>query len=94
MYTGEDIDSISYGSNVIIPNTQRPADYGHYIGQGIETNITFWSSSVQYELSPGVMIDARYLYRNKSSALPVRNLKTNLFQLGVRYNMAYREDVF
>ena len=94
MYTGEDIDSISYGSNVIIPNTQRPDDYGHYIGQGIETNITFWSLSVQYELSPGVMIDARYLYRNKSSALPVRNLKTNLFQLGVRYNMAYREDVF
>ena len=41
MYTGEDIDSISYGSNVIIPNTQRPDDYGHYIGQGIETNIAF-----------------------------------------------------
>lgn len=94
MYTGEDIDSISYGSNVIIPNTRRPGDYGHYIGQGIETNITFWSTSVQYELSPGVMIDARYLYRNKTSAMPVRNLKTNLFQLGVRYNMAYREDVF
>ena len=94
MYTGEDIDSISYGSNVIIPNTQRPDDYGHYIGQGIETNITFWSTSVQYELSPGVMIDVRYLYRNKTSALPARNLKTNLFQFGVRYNMAYREDVF
>lgn len=94
MYTGEDIDTISYGGNVIIPNTQRPGDYGHHIGQGIETNIVFWSSSVQYELSPGVTVDARYLYRNKTSTLPVRNLRTNLFQVGVRYNMAYREDVF
>ena len=94
MDTGEDMDSISYGGNVIIPNTQRPGDYGHYIGQGIETNISYWSSSAQYELSPGVFIDARVILRNKTSASPERNLKTNLFQFGVRYNMAWREDVF
>lgn len=94
MYTGEDMDSISYGGNVIIPNTQRPGDYGHHIGQGIETNISYWSSSAQYELSPGVFLDAHVILRNKTSASPERNLKTNLFQFGVRYNMAWREDVF
>lgn len=94
MDTGEDMDSISYGGNVILPNTQRPGDYGHHIGQGIETNISYWSSSAQYELSPGVFIDARVILRNKTSASPERNLKTNLFQFGVRYNMAWREDVF
>lgn len=94
MDTGEDMDSISYGGNVIIPNTQRPGDYGHHIGQGIETNISYWSSSAQFEISPGVFIDARVILRNKTSASPERNLKTSLFQFGVRYNMAWREDVF
>lgn len=94
MYTGEDMDSISYGGNVIIPNTQRPSDYGHHIGQGIETNITYWSTSAQYELTPGVFLDGRVILRNKTSSSPERNLKTNLFQFGVRYNMAWREDVF
>lgn len=94
MSTGEDMDSISYGGNVIIPNTQRPGDYGHHIGQGIEANISYWSSSAQYELSPGVYIDARVILRNKTSAAPERSLKTNLFQFGIRYNMAWREDVF
>jgi len=92
--TGEDVDSISYGSNVIIPNTQRPDDYGHHIGQGIKTNILFWSSGLQYELAHGIFVDIRYLVRTKTSALPERNLKTNLIQLGVRYNLVLRDDMF
>jgi hypothetical protein len=94
MTTGEDMDSISYGGNVIVPNTQRPGDYGHTIGQGIATDILFWSSSVQYELSPGVFLDGRYILRNKVSASAERSLKTNHFQFGVRCNMARREDIF
>ena len=94
MITGEDKDSISYGANVIVPNTQRPGDYGHYIGQGIGANITYVSASVQYELTPGVFLDGRMVLRNKVSEEVARSLKTTHFQFGVRYNMAYREDVF
>jgi len=94
MTTGEDMDSISYGGNVIVPNTQRPGDYGHSVGQGIATDILFWSSSVQYELSPGVFLDGRYILRNKVSASAGRSLTTNHFQFGVRCNMARREEVF
>jgi len=32
--------------------------------------------------------------RNKVSEEVARSLKTTHFQFGVRYNMAYREDVF
>jgi Capsule assembly protein Wzi len=92
--TGEDMDSISYGGNVIAPNTRRPGDFGHTIGQGIKTDITYWSSSVRFELTPGVFLDGQYVYRNKTSELPDRSLKTNLFQFGVRYNIARREEVF
>lgn len=92
--TGEDADTISYGSNVIVPNTQRPGDYGHFIGQGVATDIIFWSTGVHYELTPGVYLDGQFVFRKKTSALPERNLQTSLFQFGVRYNMARREDVF
>ena len=93
--TGEDIDTtLSYGNNVLIPNTKRVGDYGNHIGQGVATDIIYWSTSVQYELSSGVFLNGQYVYRKKTSAIPARNLMTNHFQFGVRYNMARREEVF
>lgn len=92
--TGEDQDSVSYGSNVLVPNTQRPGDYGHYVGQGVGANIFYWSSMARFELSPGLWLDGRFIYRTKTSEEAIRNLKTMQFQFGIRYNMPYREDVF
>ena len=92
--TGEDMDSVSYGSNVLVPNTQRVGDYGHHIGQGVATDIFYWSTAVQYELASGIFIDGQYVYRKKTSDIPARNLLTNHFQFGVRYNMNRRENVF
>ena len=92
--TGEDRDTTSFGSNVIKPNTQRPGDYGHYIGQGVGTDIFYWSALAQYEISSGLFLEGRYVYRNKESEEPRLNLRTSLIQLGVRYNLPFREDVF
>ncbi len=92
--TGEDMDSISYGGNVIFPNTYRQGDYGNVVGQGVETNIFYLSSAFVYELAPSVFLDGRYILRNKKSAIEARSLSTSLFQFGVRVNMAYREEVF
>jgi hypothetical protein len=92
--TGEDADTVSFGSNVLVPNTQRQGDYGNHIGQGVATDIVYWSTSFQYEFSSGVFLDAQYVYRKKTSAIPARSLMTNHFQFGVRYNMARRENVF
>lgn len=92
--TGEDQDTISYGSNVLVPNTQRPGDYGHYVGQGVGANIFYWSSAARFELSPGLWLDGRFVFRNKTSEEDIRSLRTTQFQFGIRYNMPYREDVF
>ncbi len=92
---GEDgLDSVSQGGNIIVPNALRQADYGHTIGQGVATDILYWSSAIQYEISPGLFADIQYIYRSKKSGFAERNLNTNLFQAGVRLNMARREDVF
>jgi hypothetical protein len=53
-----------------------------------------WTSTITYEISSGLLADLQFLYRNKTSALPERNLKTNLFQAGIRLNMTRREDIF
>lgn len=92
--TGEDLDSISFGGSVIAPNTNRPADYGHFIGQGVGADIMAWSSSAHFVLRRGVYIDGLLLMRQKKSDIPARNLNTTLFQLGVRYNITMRDDAF
>lgn len=94
MNKGEDVDSISFGGNIIIPNTQRPGDFGHTLGQGLNSDVFYWSTAVQYEVSSGLYVDLRYLYRNKKSEVEDFNLTTNNIQLGIRLNMAHREDVF
>lgn len=94
MLTGEDPDTTSYGGDILKPNTQRPDDYGHHIGQGIRTNTLYWSTLVQYELFSGLYVDFRYTLRDKKSDVPARSLKTNLVQVGLRYNLPWREDVF
>lgn len=87
-------DSLSYGGDILLPNTQRPADFGHTIGQGVSTNILFWTSTLQYEVSPGLFLDLQYMRRNKKSTLAERDLLTQHFQFGIRLNTARREEVF
>ena len=92
---GEDgTDSVSFGGNIITPNDLRPGDFDHTIGQGISTGIMIWTASITYELSSGLYADMQYLYRDKTSDITERNLKTSLFQVGIRLNIARREDLF
>lgn len=92
--TGEDSDSVSFGGNLVVPNIQRQGDFGNEVAQGVATDIVFWNTRVSYELTPELLIEGRAVFRKKTSALPVRQQQTNLFQLGVRYNIAVRDDVF
>jgi hypothetical protein len=94
MRIGEDVDSISFGGNIIVPNTQRQGDFGNAVAQGVGADILFWSTRISYEMTPGLLVEGRYVFRKKKSDVATRDLQTNLFQLGVRYNIATREDVF
>lgn len=94
MKRGEDVDSISYGGNILKPNVLRPGDYGHATLQGAETQIIFWSSGIQYEISTGLFADLSYQYRNQSGDHEAHSLTTNMIQLGFRLNMARRLDIF
>jgi hypothetical protein len=96
MNKGEDFDfdTISYGGNILLPNTQRAGDYGHTIGQGALAEIFVWSTTLNYEISEGVYADFDFFWRTKKSPLPQRALDTQSFQFSIRYNFVRREDVF
>jgi hypothetical protein len=94
IHKGEDADSVSYGGNLNIPNSQRASDYGNNVGQGVRADITYWSTGLHYEWKEGLFLDLQYLSRTKRSALPERNLDTKFIQFGLRLNIARRENVF
>lgn len=94
MNKGEDFDTISYGGNILLPNTNRAGDYGHFVGQGALAEIFVWSTNVNYELSPGVFLDLDFFWRKKTSPILQRAQETRSFQFGVRYNFIHREEVF
>jgi hypothetical protein len=91
---GEDIDSVSYGGNILAPNTTRPGDFGHAVAQGATADIFIWSSRVQYEVVEGGFINLSVLLRKKNSTLDLRDQDTQLFTFGIRYNLPFREEIF
>lgn len=92
--TGEDADSISYGGNLLLPNTLRVGDYGNTVGQGVATRIFFGRIQASYRLMPSLYADLGFVWRDKQSEREDRRLRTQQLSLGIRYNIARREDVF
>ncbi|WP_430810423.1 MULTISPECIES: hypothetical protein [unclassified Carboxylicivirga] len=50
-------DGISWGKDVTMPNTQRPYDYGHTIGQGLKTNVYNADVNVSFLINPRNMFN-------------------------------------
>ena len=61
---GEDFgDGVSWGKDVLMPNTARPYDYGHYIKQGLSTDVYNAEVSLSYLVNPRNMFNAFVSYR-------------------------------
>ncbi|WP_262326488.1 hypothetical protein [Carboxylicivirga litoralis] len=50
-------DGVSWGKDVMKPNTQRPYDYGHTIGQGLETNVYNADVNISFLINPRNMFN-------------------------------------
>lgn len=94
MRTGEDPDTVSYGGNILVPNTQRVGDYDNRVGQGVASRILFLQAGAMYSLLPGLTVDLFLTLRDKRSDLSEREQQTQQVRLGLRYNLARREDIF
>ncbi len=87
MYGDDYGDGVSWGKNVLMPNTQRPSDYGIYIGQGLKTNVFYTDMSVSFLVNPRNMwnVVAGVQLRNLENEQRTQN--TNYFYFGVRTSL-------
>ena len=90
MQTGEDQDSLNWGSNILLPNNTHPSDFGNEIGQGVSADINILGLDVSYQLRQGFYLDFFYQMRNKESEDQNRDNKTTYIGGGVRWNLGRR----
>jgi len=92
MHGKDSIPSISYGGNIFQPYSNRPYDYGHFIGQGSNTRIFYSHLRISYLIHAKTNLRAElgYVFRELKSGLEFKSdhyvyfgLKTNLWN---RYN--------
>ena len=91
---GRDSSSVSYGSNIFLPNAPpyRTSDYGFYIGSGWKTNVVYGSLLVSYELKENLFLELFGTTRKLDTKTPpIISQKSTVISFGVRWNMHRRE---
>ena len=95
-------DQFNQGGNPLISYNLRPGltvdkkfDLGNFIGQGHTVKTTFVDLRLSYMLKHNLFLEARQLFRNSDSPTnPLLGSNTTMSSLSVRYNLAYRQQVF
>ena len=90
MRTGEDVDTLNYGSNILLPNNNRVSDFGNEVGQGVDLRINMIGFDISYQLRQGLFLDLFLQSRRGDSDDNVRDLNDNYFGVGIRWNLAQR----
>lgn len=86
--------SVNYGSNLLLPYTDRTQDYGNYIGTGIPARLLNVQLSITYMARHNLFVDLGMMYRRQSSAEAAFNTGTAQAFLSVRLNMARRQYMY
>ncbi len=90
---GIDIYGRNYGGDLTLDYDTRYSDNGVRVGQGLKQKTNLFDIRLSYMLRQNLFIDYRMMNRwivSRNADLP----KTGLFSFGVRYNMAYRQQIF
>lgn len=87
-YSTQGVDSGGYnfGSNIFVPYSPIPWEYGVKAGQGVESNINRVDLELSYMLRHNFFIDFRTTYRNYNSDFDELDRNDLIFNLGVRWN--------
>lgn len=85
---GEDYgDGVSWGKDVFMPNTQRPFEYGHEIGQGLKTDVYNADFNISYLINPRNMFNVVAGARLRKLSNDERTEETQYFYFGVRTSL-------
>lgn len=84
---GQNPEGINMGSNILVTTTSRENDYGNFIGQGIETNLTSIGLDISYLLFHNYFLDLNVLYRSADADLEDLDIDTKYIGGGLRVNI-------
>lgn len=87
MSYGEDSDSTHWGTNILIPNTEREQDYFNTISQGIDTDVWLINLNLSYQFGHNLFLDLEYNLRNQNSDLDERDYNESYVGFGLRMNL-------
>jgi len=91
---GRDSSSVSFGSNIFLPNTPqyRSGDFGYDIGSGWKTDVMYGSLLLSYEFRENLFIELSAMGRKEETkTAPIVSQNTTVFSFGIRWNMHRRE---
>jgi hypothetical protein len=91
---GRDSGAQSYGSNIFLLNIPpyRIGDYGYDIGSGWQTNVSYASLLISYELRENLFLELFGAHRKQETkTAPITSMSSTIFSFGVRWNMQRRE---
>lgn len=89
--TGLDVDSTSYGQDVLVSTDFKRAENGNIQGQGDNTRIQQFDVNASYELLYNLYLDAHLQIRNQISESGKNDFKSTYIGLGIRYNFIPRK---
>ncbi|MBC5994686.1 hypothetical protein [Pontibacter cellulosilyticus] len=91
---GQDIvtslDTLNYGSNVLLPYTTRVSDYGNEIGQGITTNQVHLDLTATYQLRHNMFLDIKGIVRRTDAEVNTLDRNTTFASFAFRWNIPQR----
>ncbi len=80
-------DTLSYGKDVLKPNTLRVNDYGNVIGQGVATKTILLDGSISYLINPRNNFNIVLGLKSRSQTVNEIDAKNTFFYVGIRTSL-------
>ncbi len=92
---GADTLGVNWGADVLLDNRTRERqgaeqDLGHFIGQGLATDLLFLNMTASYQLRHNFFVDGSFTYRDLSSELPQNSIDNLVLTIALRLNIPQR----
>lgn len=84
---GKNTADINYGGDIFIGSNSRSEDYGHYIGQGLKTDLKIADLSFSFLINPRTNSNVTLGYRYRTETNSQENNNTKFIYFGLRTSL-------
>jgi len=84
---GKNTNDINYGGDIFVGSNSRSEDYGHYIGQGLKTDLKIADLSFSFLINPRTNSNVTLGYRYRSETNSEEDNNTKFIYFGLRTSL-------